>query len=1020
MAFAASPGDSGPPPGSSLMGADEPVSLLDDFAVTRWQAEDGLPEDSVSGLMLSDDGYLWCLTDRTLSRFDGIKFDRLDLPDCPNTPRWVGLSETGAGTLWVFGEPGAYRYDPRGTERSRWAGLMIPAMTPVLQVLRPGDTSVWAVSSNGIYQVDQGQTRFFALPDDSGIQGARITAADKDPAGGLWLAAGPVILSFNQGRYREEHRLAGPVERLSINRYGRLWAATATELFDRKRDGTWRIMPTPPHRIYPRWRITTLKALSAGELWVGTTSGLYRWRNERWSELTPRDGFYPLEVQSIERDADRNILAGTSGGLLRLRPRVVQVHDSGLGLLKHTFTAVLPDPAVGLRVGVAGGGLLQGKPGAFRPTAQVPVSRTAVISALLKSRDGALWIGTQGDYLWRCVAGRADCIAEPSREENSAVNINALLEDRQGRIWAGTGNGVMIYNPVKGQLEPLQGEKLSGAVHALLEEREGAVWVGLQGEGLARIALDGSLAMFRMEQGLPANTVLALCEDADGILWAGTSGGLARWDGAEWTAIAERQGLPEGPISQLLEDGDSLWMGTRYGIAVLARTNLAEVASGQTAAVAPQLFGKNEGMRDEQCSSGFGNLAARDASGKLWFSTVDGLVMIDPKRGIEKGTGGRRAYVEEVKAGERVLRSLRDGLAHTSFSVSVPAGAGPLSIRYSAPAFSAPEQVQFKRMLEGYDQTWSAPVSMRTVTYPRLPPGTYGFRLMAGRGGSWTVSPQTVTIEVKPLLWQRRGFWIVTGILALALAGLWARALEKRRSRRQLVKLEQAQALERERSRIARDLHDDLGASLTEIGLLSAVAQRPSVSPERARDYLEDITNKVRGLVETLDEIVWAVNPLNDTVTSLGDYFCEYAQRILQLTPIRCRFDLASDLPDFPLDPDRRHNLFLAFNEALNNVIRHSGAKEVLIRIAAEKGHLLVVVSDDGCGFDQPPSATLKGEGLRSMRHRLEQIGGTFSLTSQAGQGTTIQFAIPVSARQEPGFRNQNAKAGKAIRGGDL
>ena len=923
-------------------------------------------------------------------------FERVNPPASSNAPSWYGLSETGPGTLWAYGDSGAYRYGPRLMGQSLWAGTTIPALTPVLQVLQHTNTTLWAASSNGLYQLDRGQTRFFALPDDPGVRGAEVKAAAKDPTGRIWLAAGSAILSFYQGRYQVETRLDGPVQRLATSPSGRIWATTSTELFG-QRKGEWATIPTPPHRNYPRWRITTLLAYGGGELWVGTTSGLYRRRSDgRWSGLTPRDGFYPLEIQCIERDQDGNMWAGTSGGLLRLRPRVVQVHDSGLGLLKHSFTAVLPDPAIGLRVGVAGGGLLEGQPGSFHHAAQVPVSRTAVISALLQSTDGALWIGTQGDYLWRCFAGRADCIAEPSREENSAVNINALLEDRQGRIWAGTGNGVMIFNPGKDQLEPIQRDRLAAPVHVALEDREGAVWIGLQGEGLARIALDDSLTMFRREDGLPANTVLALCQDKAGLVWAGTTGGLAYWDGIRWTAITERQGLPEGPISQLLEEGDNLWLGTRDGIARLSRSSLAEAASGQEAVVAPQLFGKNEGMRDEQCSSGFGNLAARDAAGRLWFSTVDGLVMIDPKRVGEKSTGGRRAYIEEVKAGENTLRSLRDGLSHAPLIVSIPAGAGPLSIRYSAPAFSAPEQVQFKHMLEGYDQTWSAPVSVRTVVYPRLPPGTYRFRLMAGRGGSWMVSPQNVTVEIKPFLWQRRWFWGVAVLLVLASAGFLARAFEKRRSRRQLSKMEQTQALERERSRIARDLHDDLGASLTEIGLLSAVAQRPSVTPERARNHLEDITNKVRRLVETLDEIVWAVNPLNDTVTSLGDYFCEYARRILQLTPIRCRLDLASDLPARPLDPDRRHNLFLAFHEALNNVIRHSGAREVLIRITAENGRLLVSVADDGCGFDAPPAAPLNGEGLKSMRHRLEQMGGTFSLTSQAGRGTTIQFVIPL------------------------
>jgi signal transduction histidine kinase/ligand-binding sensor domain-containing protein len=999
MALIPSPdarGSSGQAPEADQTGGKEPASLLDDYAVTRWQAADGLPEDFVVDLMSSRDGYLWCLTAKSLSRFDGMKFERVSLPEVSKGPSWYGMTETRAGALWVYGDSGAFSYVPRTPGQSPWARSPTPPLTPVLRIVQQSKTNLWALLSSGLYQIEGGSTRVFELPNDIRTKGAGVKAAERELSSRVWLAADCSLLSFNEGHYQEEKRFDRPVELLSINRYGLLWAATSTELYCRGKDGVWLAIPPPPHRNYPRWRMTCLAGYGDGELWVGTTSGLYRWHSGRWSELTPRDGFYPLEIQCVARDADGNLWAGTSGGLLCLRRRVVQVHDSGLGLLKHTFTAILPDPAIGLRIGVAGGGLLEGKPGAFRPVKKVPVSRTAVISALLKSKDGALWIGTQGDYLWRCFEGRADCIAEPSREENSAVNINALLEDRQGRIWAGTGNGVMIYNPGKGQLEPLQQEGLSVAVHAFLEDREGVVWVGLQGEGVARIALDGGLVKFDREQGLPASTVLSLCQDVDGIVWAGTSGGLARWDGTQWAAITELHGLPEGPVSQILEEDASLWLGTRYGIACISRADLAEVASGQKSLVTPQLFGRNEGMRDEQCSSGFGNLAARDTSGQLWFSTVDGLVMIDPKRVIEKGSGGGRGYIEEVKAGETLLRSLSDGLSHMPFSVIVPAGAGTLSIRYSAPAFTAPEQVQFKRMLEGYDPMWSSPTSLRTVTYPRLPPGKYRFRLMAGRGGSWLESSQTVSVEVKPFYWQRREFWGVTGILALGLVGLWARALEKRRSRRQLLMMEQAQALERERSRIARDLHDDLGASLTEIGLMSAVALRPSVSAERARNYLEDITRKVRGLVETLDEIVWAVNPRNDNVTSLGDYFCECAQRILQLTPIRCRLDLARDLPDCPLDPDRRHTLFLAFSEALNNVIRHSGAGEVRIRIWVEKGHLLVSVADDGCGFEGQPPDSLTGEGLRSMRHRVEQMGGRFTLTSRAGQGTTIQFDVPL------------------------
>jgi signal transduction histidine kinase len=224
---------------------------------------------------------------------------------------------------------------------------------------------------------------------------------------------------------------------------------------------------------------------------------------------------------------------------------------------------------------------------------------------------------------------------------------------------------------------------------------------------------------------------------------------------------------------------------------------------------------------------------------------------------------------------------------------------------------------------------------------------------------------------------------------------LLVREGEKRRSRRRFIELEREQSLERERSRIAHDLHDDLGASLTEIGLLGAVAQRPAVTPERARHYLGEITEKARMMVDTLDEIVWAINPRNDTVTSLGNYFCEYAQRMLQLTSIRCRLDLADSLPAHALDPERRHHLFLAFSEALNNVVRHSGATEVLIRIAGDPGALRVSVEDNGRGL--PAELHAEGaEGLRSMKRRLERMGGCCKIEGRDGCGTKVRFIVPL------------------------
>jgi len=976
--------------------ASEAASLMDEYAVARWQVEEGLPSDAVLALAFTTDGYLWCLTERQLSRFDGIRFENLDWPMRLDPGGWSGLDETAGPALWVYGGSGACNLSSRFVGRSVWTGTAISPKTSVQKVVRGTDKILWVVGSNGLYRVNGRQTQFLKLP---GPAGAKVSAAEAGADGTIWLAVNQAILKFSKGRFEAEPvPPSGEVQYLSAGRDGVVWAATATGLLCRV-EGRWQAISAPPHRSHPRWRITALRAFDAGELWVGTTSGLWRRRDNGWSSLTPRDGFFPLEIQCITRDSEGNIWAGSSGGLLRLRRKAVQAYDSGLVLPRHSFTAVLPDAkGSALLVGVAGGGLLAGEPGSFRPYGGAPVSRTAVISALLKSRDGMLWIGTQGDYLWRSRDGWADCIAESPRGENSAVNVNALLEDRQGRIWVGTGSGVMRLDSSKGQLEPVDGVPQEARVHALLEDRDGDIWVAFQGAGLVRIPGKGTVSVYQKEQGLPSSTVMALCQDADGVVWAGTTAGLGRWDGYKWDAITDRQGLPEGPMMQLLEEGPNLWVGTRYGLARLVRDELAEVVAGRKKVLVPQVFGRNEGMREEQCASGFGNLAARDATGALWFSSLDGLVKIDPNRVAEKSHGGLRVYIETIKVGENeVLSSLSAGL-HEPVSLTIQPGEGPLSIQYTAPFFSAPDQVQFKHQLEGYDLTWSAPTASRSVMYSRLPAGSYRFRVMAGIGGAWRESAQAVTLVVRPFPWQQPWFWLVAGSLALAWIWLGVRAQEKRRSRSRFREMERQRALERERSRIAQDLHDDLGASLTEVGLLSAVAQRPAVSPERARHYLGEITEKIRVMVDTLDEIVWAINPRNDTVSSLGNYFCECAQRVMQLTSIRCHLDLSPDLPAHPLDPDRRHNLFLAFNEALNNVIRHSGATEVLVRIVDEKGRLVVTVEDNGRGIPKGPVAE-GAEGLNSMRRRLERMGGQCEINAGAGQGTSVRFIVPLEEK---------------------
>ena len=235
---------------------------------------------------------------------------------------------------------------------------------------------------------------------------------------------------------------------------------------------------------------------------------------------------------------------------------------------------------------------------------------------------------------------------------------------------------------------------------------------------------------------------------------------------------------------------------------------------------------------------------------------------------------------------------------------------------------------------------------------------------------------------------------------AAALLGGGSLLTVRRRYRRKLERLEQQQALERERTRIAQDLHDDLGAGLVEINFGSELSQDPALGPDEVREHTREIGSRAREMVTALDEIVWAVNPKHDSVSSLASYFCQFAQHFLKATSVRCHLEIARDLPAAPLNAEQRHSLFLAFKEALSNVVQHSGATDLRLAIAASDSMLTVTISDNGCGLTPAVPRERNGaDGLGNMQRRLQQLGGCCELTGIAEQGTTVTFKLPLINR---------------------
>ncbi len=263
-------------------------------------------------------------------------------------------------------------------------------------------------------------------------------------------------------------------------------------------------------------------------------------------------------------------------------------------------------------------------------------------------------------------------------------------------------------------------------------------------------------------------------------------------------------------------------------------------------------------------------------------------------------------------------------------------------------------------------------------------------------------------VQAAPWWTLQKVLWIAAALAFVALSAFaWVAVLHRQiaeRTRQLEVQIqgrqraERSREIEQERARVAHDLHDDLGAGLTEVNMLSTLAKSPATSTKEKERYLSQLTATARRIVTSLDEIVWAVNPRNDTVASLASYFGSYAQGLLELAGISCGLDVAESFPEYPLDPKFRQELFLAFKEALTNVVRHSHATQVCLRIALRSDRLVVEVSDDGHGFNESEQKAGR-DGLANMTERLKRLKGECIVVSNAPNGTMVRFSAPLPER---------------------
>ena len=961
--------------------AGEPAQ---DYSLREWHPADGLPSEETSRIIQGRDGYLWVLTSGGLARFDGAQFE-------PRVPLDAAGRRMSVTRALVETETHGLVLAPVSGGLLAWRdGKFSPVALPAEAAARvfnalfvAPDGALWGGGEDGVVMRWQGD-RAESYQTKDALNGRPVYSFASDGQGRVWVANGTSLARYENGRLVPcGEGLGGSELRIGSSPVDGPWIATQDRLV-KFIEGRLEPQVALPALMSAHY-IQTLLEDRAGALWIGTRSqGVHLVAHGAITAVATSHE----DILSVNEDSEGNLWVATNGGgLNRLRPRIFRLYDKSAGLRDNFSDTIceandgtmwfgnrdggvarvrgeaiefVPPPAawpVISAVSVAphpqGGIWATAGPGLFRIAEKpVPVMEQVlfptvpIIRCTYVTRGGVLWFSADPDRLGRVVDGKVDFVGREAGFDGKQTRF--ITEDAAGKIWCATADG-RLFRQAGERFERVPLEITTGIINGIHVDAAGDVW---------------------------------LCTAESGL--------VVRRAG-QWRVLSLGRGLPDNNLTQMLDDGrGNFWFGSGRGIFRASRQDLITCLEQPAARVHAILLGKDEGLKDVACLGFFQPAAWKSRDGKLWFATRRGVLRIDPTLAIPDAAPPP-VQIRELRSDERALvpgaQLLRlDPMLHK------------LEIRFSVLCLATPERVRARYRLDGFDGDWVVAGTSRVATYPRLPPGRYQFHVQAGLGdGSADTQEATLDFFVVPPWWQTWWFRAAATVLLVVAVGLGVRGWSHRRLRAKLERLERETAVERERARIARNIHDDLGAGLTRISLLTqSVGQSAAGAAQFERIY-----TTVNELTRSMDEIVWAVNPKYDDLDNLAYYLGNFAQGFLADAGVRCRLLVPGVLPPHPLTSQMRHHLFLCCKEALNNIVKHARATEVSLAIAVEAGDLNITITDNGCGCSGTAASELKiaprvnsGNGIANLRARMAELGGRCEIVAAPGGGTVVTFAV--------------------------
>ena len=988
--------------------AAAPTNLT--WSSRAWQAAEGLPDNTVVGTEQTSDGFLWVATQGGLVRFDGVRFQEFSPAASAGEPTTLiqALGLDRRNRLWFGKDRGVVACVDAGRITAFTASNGIPLLE-VRLIIEDAQGGIWVSYLGGeVVRIHEGRIRRFKVEDGLPQGGTCQLATGAD--GRLWFAKANDVGVFRNGRFLSLTNFTA--QRITAARNGGIWACTGLNLF-RYREGEHPeflgALPTDRFNVTP----TVLFEDRSGALWIGTrNAGLFRYDGSGFASVKTS---HP-EILSVGEDREGSLWIGTrGGGLNRLRPSIATVVDVGSGVSPEAVRSVSQDTAGVIWATTQSGAVVRKQERGWTPLTARDGWPEQYAQCVAADPGGGIWIGTQYKGLHRLQDGVVT--SNFARTNGLAGNfVNALHFTPGGDLWVGTESSDALQHAVQrrraGEWQTFNLPGGSGLITAMVSDSTGRFWAATSAGLLLRFNEVGFVNETPNTLTLP-HAIRCLLATSDGSLWVGYAGrGVGRLKGGVFELFERERGLREDYISQIVTAGlGRLWFAGNQGIFYVKQTDFDDYSAGRIKRVRSVAYGRNDGLPGTQASYGFWPGALAGVEGRLWIPMQSGLAVMNAAE-LKENPFPPPVLIERVSVDNQVVtvHEFGAGHEHTNPAVRLELKMAEMRLRlrpgyqrvqfeFTALSFVDPSNVEFKYQLHPLDADWVDAGSRRVADYPHIPPGDYQFRVIAcNDAGVWSKPEAVLAITAEPHFWETTWFQIAAPASVFALLGSGVLLAVRQRHRRQIERLEMQRATERERARIAQDLHDNLGAGLTQISLNTALAQNPAVAPQLATGLLQEIDQRARELVLALDEIVWAVQPKNDTVPSLARYLCQFTQTSLLPTNMACRLEVSPRLSDAVVGAAQRHHLFLAFKEALHNVIQHSKASEVRLEISTDARTLTVTLVDNGCGF-LPGSLKEGADGLENMRARLERVGGNCGVTTDSGKGTVVGFSLPLNSK---------------------